>query len=112
MPIINVGGIVKGRVTGVEKYGVFILTEDGYTGLIHISEVSDKFVKSISDYVEVDDIIYSKVLSVDEKEKKLKLSIKNFNYHTGEEDTISDINGFGPLRENLPKWIAEYESRK
>ena len=70
MPNIEVGGIVKGKVTGVENYGIFLLINNYYTGLIHISEVSDNFVKNIFDYVEVDDEIYSKVIAIDEDNKK------------------------------------------
>ena len=38
------GDIIKGQVTGITPYGVFVSLEDDYTGLVHISEVSDKFV--------------------------------------------------------------------
>lgn len=109
MPNIEVGGIVKGKVTGVENYGIFILTNDNYTGLIHISEVSDNFVKNIFDYVEVNDDIYSRVIAIDAENKKLKLSIKNFNYRTGEDTFKEDIHGFKPLEEMLPAWIEEYK---
>ena len=63
MPIIK-GDSVKGKVTGVEKYGIFLLMEDGYTGLIHISEISDKFVRNVADYVQVNDEIYAKVIEI------------------------------------------------
>ena len=41
-PMYKIGDIVKGKVTGIENYGIFLLMEDGYTGLIHISEISEK----------------------------------------------------------------------
>ena len=47
MNSINVGNIVKGQITGVTPYGVFVSLEDDYSGLVHISEVSDKFVKDL-----------------------------------------------------------------
>ena len=40
MPDVKKGDSVKGKVTGVENYGIFLLMDDGYTGLIHISEIS------------------------------------------------------------------------
>ena len=43
----KIGDIVKGKVTGIENYGIFLLMEDGYTGLIHISEISEKFVRNV-----------------------------------------------------------------
>ena len=48
------GDMVKGKVTGIEKYGIFVSINDGVTGLIHISEISDAFVKNVFDYVEMD----------------------------------------------------------
>ena len=42
--------IVEGCVTGIEKYGIFITLDEYYSGLIHISEISDGFVKDINKY--------------------------------------------------------------
>ena len=101
--------IVSGKVTGIEKYGFFVLTDDGYTGLVHISEISDKFVKNVFDYVKVDEVIYAKVIDIVDDNKKLKLSIKNFNYRLGDSDN-EDTNGFLILKNRLSEWINEYES--
>ena len=109
MPIIK-GDSVKGKVTGVEKYGIFLLMEDGYTGFIHISEISDKFVRNVADYVQVNDEIYAKVIEIDEENKRYKLSIKNYDYREGKSNVI-DVNGFTPLAEALPNWIDEYKER-
>ena len=43
------GKIVTGHVTGIEKYGIFVNLDEFYSGLIHISEISDGFVKDIND---------------------------------------------------------------
>ena len=45
----KVGSTVTGNVTGIEKYGAFVSLDDYYSGLIHISEISDGFVKDIND---------------------------------------------------------------
>lgn len=108
MPNKKNGDIVKCKVTGIENYGIFVLTEDGYAGLIHISQISEKFVRNVCDYVQMDDEIFAKIIECDEVSHRLKLSIKNFNYHmdgSGEEEIC---NGFGPLKEQLPIWIDEY----
>ena len=44
MSNIKIGKIVEGQITGVTKYGVFVSLEDNYTGMIHISEVSNKYI--------------------------------------------------------------------
>ena len=110
MPIIK-GDSVKGRVTGIEKYGIFLLMDDGYTGLIHISEISDKFVRNVGDYVQIDDIIYAKVIEIDAENKRYKLTIKNYDYREGK-NNIVDVNGFNPLAEALPKWMEEYKVKE
>ncbi len=103
----NVGDIVIGTVTGLENYGIFVDLEDNYTGLIHISEVSEKFVANLKDYVEVGEKINVSIIDVDEDNKKLKLSIKNINYRIERKNTkIKETkHGFDTLESNLPGWI-------
>ena len=85
--------------------------EDGYTGLIHISEISEKFVRNVFDYVQLDEVISSKVIEVDDSNKRLKLTIKNFDYRIEDKKNLEDKNGFSLLREKLPLWIAEYKEK-
>lgn len=103
--------IVIGKVTGIENYGIFLSIDNNYTGLIHISEMSEKFVKNVFDYVQLGEVIKAKVLELDEEKKKMKLSIKNFSYKIEEKEELEDRNGFSPLREILPKWIEEYKNK-
>lgn len=107
----KIGDIVKGKVTGIEKYGIFLLMDDGYTGLIHISEISEKFVRNVFDYVQLDEIIISKIIEVDESNKRLKLTIKNFDYRIEDSKENEDQGGFASLREKLPEWISEYKNK-
>lgn len=105
----KVGNIIKCRITGIEKYGIFVNVDPWYNGLIHISEVSDGFVRDINDYVKVDEYIYSQIIGIDEEKKHLKLSIKNINYKMAiKNNGIKESpRGFGPLRDNLDSWINE-----
>ena len=105
----KVGSIIKGQVTGIEKYGIFINIDPCYDGLIHISEISQGFVKDINDYVKIGDTIYCQILEVDEDNLQLKLSIKNINYKTLDKNkNIKESRrGFLPLKNNLPIWIKE-----
>ena len=77
MSKIKKGRIVRGTITGIEPYGVFVSCDDYYTGLIHISEISYGYVKNITDFVQIGDLIYVEILDVDEELGHLKLSIKN-----------------------------------
>ena len=108
MNSINVGNIVKGQITGVTSYGVFVSLEDDYSGLVHISEVSDKFVKDLPMLFNIGDIINVKILEIDEDKREVKLSIKKIDYKV--EESLSRIpetgSGFGLLEKNLGKWTA------
>lgn len=72
---VEVGGIVKGKVTGITKFGVFVQLEDGKTGMVHISEVASTYVKEIRDYVTDNQEVTVKVISI-APDGKISLSMK------------------------------------
>lgn len=71
---IEIGSKVQGKVTGITNFGAFIELPGGTTGLVHISEVADSYVKDVNDHLTVGDQIEVKVIS--EKDGKIALSIK------------------------------------
>lgn len=73
---LSPGDIVEGVVTKVAKFGAFVDLEDGKSGLVHISEIADTFVKDINNHISEGDEVKVKVLSIDEK-GKIALSIKD-----------------------------------
>ena len=73
---LSPGDIVEGVVTKVAKFGAFVDLEDGKSGLVHISEIADTFVKDINNHVKEGDKVKVKVLSIDEK-GKIALSMKD-----------------------------------
>ena len=68
------GSIVEGIVTNITSFGAFVEVE-GKTGLVHISEVADTFVKDIREFLKEQDKVKVKVISVDDN-GKISLSIK------------------------------------
>ena len=70
-----VGDVLEGVVTGITGFGAFVKLENGSTGLVHISEVADTYVKEIGDFLKIDDAVKVKVLSIGDN-KKIALSIK------------------------------------
>lgn len=72
---IEVGSKLKGRVTGITNFGAFVELKKGTTGLVHISEVADNYVKDINDHLAVGDEINVMVINVEE-DGKIGLSIK------------------------------------
>ncbi|HNZ77548.1 MAG TPA: S1 RNA-binding domain-containing protein [Bacilli bacterium] len=105
--MIKKGEIVYGKVTNILGYGAFV-TVDNYDGLIHISEFSDNFVRSIKDYVTVGQQVKLKVLDVDEEGKRLRLSYKALNKSRGVKGEIPKYTiGFASLEKAMPKFISE-----
>ncbi|MGC6768071.1 S1 domain-containing RNA-binding protein [Enterococcus sp. LJL128] len=72
---IEVGAKLPGKVSGITNFGAFIDLGEGKTGLVHISEVSNGFVKDINDILTVGDEVTVKVTSVGD-DGKIGLSIR------------------------------------
>ena len=72
---LEVGSVVQGKVTGVTKFGAFVEVAPQKTGLVHISEISNEFVKNVSDYFKEGQIVKVKILSINE-DGKMELSAK------------------------------------
>ena len=102
------GKIITGCVTGIESYGIFVTLDEYYSGLIHISEISNNFVRNISDYVNIGETIKVKVVDTDEENYHVKLSIKDIDYRINNQrrtKIIETNEGFMPLKNNLDRWI-------
>jgi len=66
---------LEGVITGITKFGAFVELPGGITGLVHISEIADEYVKDINDFFKKADRVKVKVLSV-ENSGKIGLSIR------------------------------------
>ena len=72
---LEIGAIQEGKVTGITKFGAFVLLPGGKSGLVHISEIANAYVNDVNDYLKVGDTVKVKILSVNEA-GKVNLSIK------------------------------------
>ena len=72
---IEVGKIVDGVVTGITKFGAFVDIGNGNTGLVHISEISDRYVNAVSEHLKNGQQVKVKILGTAEN-GKLNLSIR------------------------------------
>ena len=72
---IDIGSVHEGTVTGLTKFGAFVKLENGASGMVHISEVSNEYVSEISDHLAEGDKVKVKVIEINEK-GKISLSIK------------------------------------
>ncbi len=77
MPV-GVGEIVEGTVTGITNFGAFVQLPGGETGLVHISEVADTYVKDIRNYLRHNEKIQVKVIGIEKG--KISLSIRQIKH--------------------------------
>ena len=114
----QVGQLVIGKVYNVKPYALFMSFEDGVTGLLHISEISDSFIRDIEKYGSVGDEIKVKILSIDKDNGFLRVSYKQvppeemYSSHTNQRKVpTTSEDEFLPLKEKLDSWIKEaYEN--
>ena len=73
---LSIGMILTGTIRNVTDFGAFVDIGVKHDGLVHISEMSDKFVKNPSEIVSVGDVVKVKVIDIDKERQKVKLSMK------------------------------------
>jgi predicted RNA-binding protein with RPS1 domain len=73
---ITKGMVVKGKVVRLEKFGAFVDIGAERPGLVHISEMTHGYIRTPSEVVKEGDEVEAKVIAVDKRKKKIKLSMK------------------------------------
>lgn len=115
----QVGQIVLAKVVGLQPYGAFVSLDDDTNGLIHISEISNGYVKDVSHFVHIGDMIYVKIIDFDNANHQARCSLKALTARKSRrgkslnkkfllpEPTI----GFTSLHNQLPIWVQESKER-
>lgn len=99
--------IINCKISGIKPYGIFVECS-GYTGLVHISEISDFYIEDINRIFTVGDEVSLTILEIEEKFKRLKLSYKqNHKINKRIRKNLKIIVGFHSLKNQLPKWIGK-----
>ena len=97
------GQIVKGKVTKIVQFGVFISVEDGIEGLVHISELANRHVENPETVVKPGEEVFVKVIDVDLDRRRISLSLKQAN------DSVDPASeDFDPALYGMP---AEYDEQ-
>ncbi len=104
---IEVGSKVEGVVTGITNFGAFVELEEGETGLIHISEVADTYVKDISNYLKKDEKVKVKVINVDD-DGKIGLSIKQLEDPSERKEHAPKMS----FEERMDKFLKQSSERQ
>lgn len=120
---IKIGNKIKGKVIAVTEYGAFVEIENlpGVEALLHVSEISwSNQLKLAKDFVKIDDIVEAIILTLDRKEKKMSLGIKQLtkspwieikekykegSIHTGTIRQITNYGIFVELQEGIDGMI-------
>ncbi len=95
----EVGALVEGTVVDIVKFGAFVKIRGGKTGLVHISQISDKFVREVSDHIDVGAKVYARVISIDDR-GRVQLSIKDVS-----EEEIEKLESEKEQRDTIRKQV-------
>lgn len=115
---VEVGQIIEGTVTGVTHFGAFVALPNGKTGLVHISEVADAYVRDIKEFVKESDHVKVKVLSMDAN-GKVALSIRQAQSNSTRESAPPRERRSGPpnrgpqptFEDKLQRFMRDSEDR-
>ena len=111
----EVGELIIGKVESVKPYALFLVFEDGSKGLLHISEISDSYIRDIEKFGTIGDEMRVKILSIDVHNGFMRVSYKQvpqedrYNTHSNDLRRVPDFGkeSFKVLEEHLPGWIEE-----
>jgi small subunit ribosomal protein S1 len=97
------GTIIRGKVTSVTDFGIFLEVEEGIEGLIHVSEISKEKVDSPKDFAKVGDDLEAVVLHVDTVERKIALSVK----HLAHQKEKAEVDAFLGAQKNATSNLGD-----
>lgn len=114
---LKAGNILEGTVVNITNFGAFVEIE-GKTGLVHISEVADTFVKDIREHLKEQDKVKVKIISIDDN-GKMSLSIKQANLAQRKSSKPAEINwnedrskgGSKNFEDIMSKFLKDSEER-
>lgn len=94
---LQIGEIVEGKVRNIMPFGAFVNLPDNKTGLVHISEVAQDYIKDINEYLKAGDSVKVKILSIDDN-GKISLSIKKALPPKEKKERYKKEKPTGPVR--------------
>lgn len=106
---IQVGSLLEGKVSSITNFGAFISLEDGKSGLVHISEVSNTFVNDVHDFLQVGQTVKVKVLSAENG--KINLSIKRAQPQAAPAPKASPAKTFNAPPKSAPSADQSFEDK-
>jgi general stress protein 13 len=116
----RVGQIVEGKVTGIQPYGAFVALDAHTSGLIHISEISDGYVRDISRFVKPGDVVRVKIIDIDVKNHQARLSLKALHHSHARSRRLMNQKpvlppmrlGFSSIAMHMDQWVKEAQRKE
>ena len=106
---LEIGAVTEGTVQRITPYGAFIALEDGKVGLVHISEIDRNYVRSVEDYLHVNDRVSAKIVAIKE-DGKIDLSIKALQ---DPQPSVHRQRGANPeFEQKLKRFMRQSEERQ
>ncbi len=102
----GIGSVITGKITNITEFGLFVEIEDGIEGLVHISELGVKKVKTPSEVYKLGDVVSTVIKNIDQKSKKIRLSIKDFETSGDSQTTNQYLNNKEKVTSSLGKALA------
>ncbi|MCL2155526.1 MAG: S1 RNA-binding domain-containing protein [Leptospirales bacterium] len=97
--------IVKGKISGITSFGIFVKLDDDVEGLVHISEASRSRVERLDERFKTGDSVEAIVLDVDIEKKRLSLSIKHYEIMSEKEEVTKILRQTSPNKVTLGDMI-------
>lgn len=115
----QVGEVVEGTVLNITDFGAFVQLPEGKTGLVHISEVANTYVKDINEFLKENDKVKVKILSMD-KGGRISLSIKKAlpkprstkSNKSFENENYGNRNNNISFEERISKFLKDSDERQ
>lgn len=104
---VDTGSIVEGMVVKITNYGAFVELPDGRSGLVHIREIADTYVKDVHDYLKEQEKVKVKVLGINDR-GKLDLSVKQA---LSPEERVARVRAKASFEDKMKAFLKESEER-
>lgn len=105
----HIGATVRGVVSRIAQFGAFVKLEPGIEGLVHVSELANRHVRSVGDVVKEGEPVECRVLAVDPDEQRMSLSIKALSAQSAAAD-VDDSAGESATVEETPAPVVKKHS--
>lgn len=111
MSSFEVGSVVEGTVSGLTNFGAFVLLPNGKTGLVHISEVAQGFVKDIREHLQEQQKVQVKVVSVEGHKIALSIRQASPTFQPAPPGRSRERRASGSFEDKMARFLRDSEDR-